>query len=184
VQAGIPSALLSNGINITHGAIFIHQNRRYTSLIQNPISPTLPHHTPQPLTHFIFLLYTGVQPTTTKRSTSRNVSIKASSSSDMVQMIKQKNADNQVMIYSKTYCPYCSQVKSLFSQLNIPTKVVELDQLEDGDAVHEALIEVIGKRTVPQVFIGNVHVGGCDDTMAAKSSGQLNKLLADAGVTV
>ena len=102
----------------------------------------------------------------------------------MVQMIKQKNADNQVMIYSKTYCPYCSQVKSLFSQLNIPTKVVELDQLEDGDAVHEALIEVIGKRTVPQVFIGNVHVGGCDDTMAAKSSGQLNKLLADAGVTV
>lgn len=50
--------------------------------------------------------------------------------------------------------------------------------------MHEALIEVIGKRTVPQVFIGNVHVGGCDDTMAAKSSGQLNKLLADAGVTV
>lgn len=99
-------------------------------------------------------------------------------------MIQQKNADNAVMVYSKSYCPYCSQVKGLFQQLNVPAKVVELDQIADGEDVHEALKELIGKSTVPQVFIGGVHIGGCDDTLEAKSSGKLQTLLKGAGITV
>lgn len=88
------------------------------------------------------------------------------------------------MVYSKTYCPYCSQVKSLFTKLNVPAKVVELDQLEDGDDVQSALQEVSGMRTVPQVFVGGKLVGGCDDTLAAYKSGSLGSMLSEVGLTV
>ena len=81
--------------------------------------------------------------------------------------IRSKNAENPVIVYSKTYCPYCSEVKALFAKLNVPAKVVEIDSLADADAVSAALADVTGRRTVPQVFIGGEHVGGCDDTVAA-----------------
>ncbi|KAI7844931.1 hypothetical protein COHA_001578 [Chlorella ohadii] len=97
-------------------------------------------------------------------------------------MVQQKNAENPVMVYSKTYCPYCSEVKSLFERLGVNAKVVELDELADGSKVQEALATVTGRRTVPQVFVGGNHVGGCDDTVAAYNSGKLKTLLEAAGV--
>ena len=66
------------------------------------------------------------------------------------------------MVYSKSYCPYCSEVKSLFKELKVPAKVIELDDLADGDAVQSTLSGITGMRTVPQVFIGGELVGGCD----------------------
>ena len=57
---------------------------------------------------------------------------------------------------------YCSEVKALFKTLAVPATVVELDQLADGDEVAAGVAEVSGRRTVPQVFIGGAHVGGCD----------------------
>ena len=98
--------------------------------------------------------------------------------------IRSKNAENPVIVYSKTYCPYCSEVKSLFAKLNVPAKVVEIDTLADADAVSAALADVTGRRTVPQVFIGGEHVGGCDDTVAANKSGKLKELLGGVGVKV
>lgn len=82
--------------------------------------------------------------------------------SDMVSMVQSKNAENPVVVYSKTYCPFCMEVKSLFNALKIPAKIIELDNLEDGDAVQGALLEITGRRTVPQVFVGGENVGGCD----------------------
>eukprot|EP00887_Chlorella_sp_A99_P002819 scaffold6.g2819.t1 len=107
----------------------------------------------------------------------------ASSAEDFKAMVLQKNTDNKVMIYSKTYCPYCSEVKGLFQSLGVPAKVVELDELADGNAVQEAVAQVTGRSTVPQVFVGGKHVGGCDDTLAAKASGKLKQLLQEAGVS-
>ena len=98
--------------------------------------------------------------------------------------IRSKNAENPVIVYSKTYCPYCTEVKSLFTKLNVPAKVVEIDTLADADAVSAALADVAGRRTVPQVFIGGEHVGGCDDTVAANKSGKLKELLGGVGVKV
>ena len=98
--------------------------------------------------------------------------------------IRSKNAENPVIVYSKTYCPYCTEVKSLFTKLNVPAKVVEIDTLADADAVSAALADVTGRRTVPQVFIGGEHVGGCDDTVAANKSGKLKELLGGVGVKV
>jgi glutaredoxin 3 len=53
-------------------------------------------------------------------------------------------------------------VKALLKGLAVPATVVELDTLADGDAVQAGVAEVTGRRTVPQVFIGGKHVGGCD----------------------
>jgi glutaredoxin 3 len=105
------------------------------------------------------------------------------SSADPVSLIKQKNEENPVMVYSKTYCPFCSEVKSLFSNLAVDAKVVDLDTLADGDAIQDALMEVSGMRTVPQVFIGGELVGGCDDTMGAYRNGTLVTLLKSVGIT-
>lgn len=114
-----------------------------------------------------------------------SVSVRAMSSgsdADLVAMINGKNAENKVMVYSKTYCPYCTEVKGLFEKMGVSAKVVELDELADGGAVQDALGTVTGRRTVPQVFVGGQHVGGCDDTIAAMSSGKLKELLESAGV--
>jgi glutaredoxin 3 len=100
------------------------------------------------------------------------------------EMILSKNAENPVMVYSATYCPYCTEVKSLFQKLKVDAKVIEVNNLEDGDAVRAGLTEITGSRTVPQVFIGGNHVGGCDDTLAAFKSGELKNLLASVGVSI
>lgn len=86
------------------------------------------------------------------------------------------------MVYSKTYCPYCTEVKSIFERMGVAAKVIELDDLADGDQVQQAIQTITGRRTVPQVFIGGEHLGGCDDTIEAKDSGKLKTLLEQAGV--
>lgn len=100
------------------------------------------------------------------------------------EMILAKNKENAVMVYSATYCPYCTEVKSLFSNLKVPAKVIEVNNLEDGDAVRAGLTEITGSRTIPQVFIGGNYVGGCDDTISAYKSGELKTLLAGAGISL
>lgn len=71
---------------------------------------------------------------------------------------------NKVAIFSKTYCPYCSRAKALFSDtLKVPAGVVELDALGgEGAAIQQALQARTGIRTVPQVFVSGKLVGGCD----------------------
>mmetsp|Transcript_26714 Transcript_26714/g.58159 ORF Transcript_26714/g.58159 Transcript_26714/m.58159 type:complete len:157 (-) Transcript_26714:685-1155(-) len=80
-------------------------------------------------------------------------------------LIVEKNNENAVMIYSKTYCPFCNRVKSLFASLNVDVTVAELDQIVEGDEIQDTLFSLTGQRTVPSVFIGGQHVGGCDGTM-------------------
>ncbi|CAA2956015.1 glutaredoxin [Olea europaea subsp. europaea] len=75
---------------------------------------------------------------------------------------KQIVNSNPAVVFSKTYCGYCKRVKQLFSQLNATYKVIELDEESDGDEIQMALAEWTGQRTVPNVFIGGKHIGGCD----------------------
>ena len=83
----------------------------------------------------------------------------------------------KVLIFSKSYCPYCADVKQVFKAANADYKVVELDQVSNGSAVQSQLAQITGQRTVPNVIIGDKHVGGCDDTLALQRSGQLKALL-------
>ncbi|KAK4534416.1 hypothetical protein CDCA_CDCA01G0441 [Cyanidium caldarium] len=87
-------------------------------------------------------------------------------------------ASNPVVVYSKSWCGFSHQVKALFRELKVPAKVIELDELgADGDAMQTALHQMTGQRTVPNVFIGGRHVGGCMETLEEYDSGTLQKRL-------
>ncbi|XP_044957190.1 glutaredoxin-C8-like [Hordeum vulgare subsp. vulgare] len=75
--------------------------------------------------------------------------------------------------------PYCRRAKAVFKELELKKDpyVVKLDQREDGGEIQYALSDMVGKRTVPQVFIRGKHLGGSDDTVDAYESGELAKLL-------
>ena len=85
------------------------------------------------------------------------------------QMIK----DNKVMFWSKSYCPFAGRAKTLMKSKGIDAKYYELYQEADGAAIQDALKEMSGQRTVPNIYINGVHVGGCDDIHAAASNGKL-----------
>jgi len=92
--------------------------------------------------------------------------------------IESLNAEHGVVIYSKSWCPFCSQAKQIFEGLNCKYFALELDEIEEGADVQAALQGVTGIRTVPQVFVKGELVGGCDDTKARLASGELQKLVA------
>ncbi|KAL6603101.1 hypothetical protein ACP70R_043462 [Stipagrostis hirtigluma subsp. patula] len=93
--------------------------------------------------------------------------------------VKSTVSAHEVVIFSKSYCPYCRRAKAVFKELQLKKEpyVVELDQREDGSEIQDALLDIVGKRTVPQVFVNGKHLGGSDDTVDAYESGKLAKLL-------
>jgi len=101
----------------------------------------------------------------------------ASPSEAIGQAIEQATASNDVVIYSKSWCPYCVQCKALFEDMGQPYTVIELDQREDGAEMQAALLDMTQQRTVPNVFVAGQHVGGNDDTQQAARSGKLATLL-------
>ncbi|EYU20892.1 hypothetical protein ABFS82_11G023700 [Erythranthe guttata] len=91
--------------------------------------------------------------------------------------VKKTISSHSIVIFSKSYCPYCRRAKGVFKELNQVPYVVELDEREDGGEIQDALSKIVGRRTVPQVFINGKHLGGSDDTVEAYESGALAKLL-------
>jgi len=90
-------------------------------------------------------------------------------------------ASAPVVVFSKSYCPFCVRVKQLFEKLGASFKAIEMDVESDGPELQDALKEWTGQRTVPNVFINGKHIGGCDDTMALNNDGKLVALLTEAG---
>lgn len=81
-----------------------------------------------------------------------------------------------VTIYTTMMCPYCHQAKKLLSQKGASYK--EIDVGMDPDLRREMMSRSGGGHTVPQIFIGDTHVGGCDDLYALDSKGALDPILA------
>ncbi|ROT75942.1 hypothetical protein C7M84_005499 [Penaeus vannamei] len=94
--------------------------------------------------------------------------------------VEQHIKENKVMVFSKSYCPFCHKVKALFKQLNISYGVLELDLIENGAEVQAALEEKSGQRTVPNVYINGEHLGGADATIGAHSKGELLPMINKA----
>ncbi|KAL7587892.1 hypothetical protein Lser_V15G38177 [Lactuca serriola] len=94
-----------------------------------------------------------------------------------VDFVKKTVSSHPIVIFSKSYCPYCKRAKGVFKELNKKPYVIELDEREDGGKIQNALGELVGRRTVPQVFINGKHLGGSDDTIEAYESGELAELL-------
>ena len=79
-----------------------------------------------------------------------------------------------VKIYTTQTCPYCVRAKRLLQKKNVPYE--EIDVSWDDDA-RTKLVQRTGQRTVPQIFIGERHVGGSDDLYALEQRGELDALL-------
>ena len=80
-------------------------------------------------------------------------------------------------MFSKSYCPYCQYTKDLFNNMSVNAKVIELNQVDNGDEIQSALQVISGQRTVPNVFVKGQHLGGNDDTQAAARNGKLKQML-------
>ena len=83
----------------------------------------------------------------------------------------------KIVIYSTASCPYCLKAKALLEKKKVQFQELRVDQ--DPDLVNEAREKSGGLMTVPQIFIGDVHVGGCDELYALERSGELDPMLAD-----
>jgi glutaredoxin 3 len=82
----------------------------------------------------------------------------------------------KVEIYTKGHCPYCHRAKALLEQKGVAFKEFKVDLQPE---LREKMIDrANGGYTVPQIFIGETHVGGCDDMFALESRNELDKLLA------
>ncbi len=92
------------------------------------------------------------------------------------------NPRSKAVIFSKTYCPYCTKAKKAFSSIGATPFVIELDGRSDGDAVQDELLKLTGGRSVPRVFVGGTFIGGGDDTHAHAASGKLREMCVKAGL--
>jgi glutaredoxin 3 len=81
----------------------------------------------------------------------------------------------EVVMYRTPYCPYCVRAKMLLERKGVPFKEIDVT----GDWEQRAwLVRVTGRRTVPQIFINGVPIGGFDDMALLERSGKLDALLA------
>ena len=100
-------------------------------------------------------------------------------SSPLRRQIDSVIASDRVVVFGKSWCPYCKKTAALFSQLGVTTTTVYLDRLagDDGPRIQAELFRMTGQRTVPNVFVKGRHLGGNDDTQAAARSGALQAML-------
>ena len=83
----------------------------------------------------------------------------------------------KITMYSGDPCPYCGAAKALLKSKNI--EIEEFDIWKDATKAKEMLQRTNGKRTIPQMFIGDHYIGGNDDLQSLNRSGELDKLLSD-----
>jgi glutaredoxin 3 len=80
-----------------------------------------------------------------------------------------------VKMYTTQVCPYCIRAKNLLKQRGVDT--IEEIRVDLHPAERQTMMEITGRRTVPQIFIGDTHVGGCDDLIDLDQRGGLMPLL-------
>ena len=81
----------------------------------------------------------------------------------------------KIEVYSKDYCPYCVKAMNLFKRKGVD--FTEIDITNDMDKMQEMLTRAVPRRTVPQIFINDVAIGGCDDLYALDDAGKLDGLI-------
>ena len=84
-----------------------------------------------------------------------------------------------VTMYTTQVCPFCVRAKALLQQRGV--RQIDEIRVDLNPAERRHMMEITGRRTVPQIFIGQTHVGGCDELIALDQRGALVPLLAGAG---
>ncbi len=83
---------------------------------------------------------------------------------------------NAVKMYTTAVCPYCIRAKQVLKARGVET--IEEIRIDTDPDERMKMVELTGRRTVPQIFIGATHVGGCDDLIALDGRGELGPMLA------
>ncbi len=83
-----------------------------------------------------------------------------------------------VKMYTTQFCPYCVRAKQILKSKGV--EQIEEIRIDSDPEARNTMMEITKRRTVPQIFIGDTHVGGCDDLMALDSRGGLVPLLQGA----
>jgi glutaredoxin 3 len=84
---------------------------------------------------------------------------------------------SRVVVYKTGWCPYCQRALGLLAQKGVTIEEIDVED----DAKFRAEMQArSGRRSVPQIFIGDKHVGGCDDLFALEDTGELDRLLQGA----
>ncbi|MDS4022318.1 MAG: glutaredoxin 3 [Candidatus Competibacter sp.] len=81
---------------------------------------------------------------------------------------------SNIVMYSADYCPYCRRVRALLDSKGVSYTVLDVDR---EPRLWDEIARRTGRDTVPQIFIGDRHVGGCDDLFALEQRGKLDPLL-------
>ncbi len=82
----------------------------------------------------------------------------------------------KVQVYATGWCPYCSRARQLLNSKGVEIEEIDVDA---RPGAREEMIARSGRRTVPQIFINQTHIGGCDDLIALDDSGGLDPLLQE-----
>ncbi|WP_296260185.1 MULTISPECIES: glutaredoxin 3 [unclassified Pseudomonas] len=80
-----------------------------------------------------------------------------------------------VVVYSSDYCPYCSRAKHLLVSKNVAFEEIKVD---GKPQIRAEMTKKAGRTSVPQIWVGSIHVGGCDDLFALERAGKLDALLS------
>jgi glutaredoxin 3 len=83
-----------------------------------------------------------------------------------------------VKMYTTAVCPYCTRAKQILKSKGV--EQIEEIRIDTDPAQRDHMMQITGRRTVPQIFIGQTHVGGCDDLVALDAQGGLLPLLQGA----
>lgn len=81
---------------------------------------------------------------------------------------------NQIIMYSSDYCPFCMRAKSLLHKKGLNYQEINVDR---DRALRQEMTQKSGKTSVPQIWIGEQHIGGCDEIHALERSGSLDQIL-------
>ncbi len=81
-----------------------------------------------------------------------------------------------VRIYHSNWCGYCARARRLLESKGVDAELRDVDT-EPG--VRDEMLELTGRRTVPQIFVGSRHIGGCDELFALEQSGELDRILQE-----
>lgn len=80
----------------------------------------------------------------------------------------------EIIIYSSQFCPFCFRAKAILQQKGVTFTELNVD---GNPQLRQEMTQKSGRRTVPQIWIGERHIGGCDELMALQSAGKLDALL-------
>jgi len=80
----------------------------------------------------------------------------------------------KIQMYASDWCPYCSRARRLLQEKGVPFEEIDVDARPEARA---EMVARSGRSTVPQIFVGDVHVGGCEDLLAREAAGTLDSLI-------